>query len=65
MHAYYLILLASCSDYSNVKMSPLWTGPFTFHLMEQLLSSKNLMQACVPPPGYKIHPPIGASTQVA
>ena len=41
MHTYHLKLLASCSDSSNVRMSPSQTGPFTLHMVEWLLSSKN------------------------
>ena len=64
MHAYHLNLLASHLDSTNVRMSPLWTDPFPLHLMEQLLSSKNSIQACVPPSRYQVHLSLGASTQV-
>ena len=42
MHTYNLNLLASRLDSSNVRMSPSGTGPFTLHMVEWLLSSKNL-----------------------
>ena len=57
MHTYHLNLLASSSNSSNVRMTPSQTGPFMLHMMEQLLSSKNSMQTCVPHSGYQIHPP--------
>ena len=42
-HMYHLNILASCLESNNVRTSPLQTGPFTLHMMEWLLSSKNSM----------------------
>ena len=53
--AYCFNLLASCPDSSNVRMSPLQTGPFMFAHGEGLLSFKNSMQTDVPHPQCQIH----------
>ena len=42
MYTHHLNLSASRLDSSNVRMSPSQTGPFMLHMMQQLLSSKNL-----------------------
>ena len=57
MHAYHFNLLASHPDSSNVRMSPLQTGPFMLCMVEQLLSSKNSMQTNVPLSQCQIHLP--------
>ena len=36
---------------------PCRLAPFTLHMMEWLLSSKNLTQTCIPHSWYQIHPP--------
>ena len=56
-------LLASHSD-SSLGMSSSLPGPFTLAPMELSLSSKNSMQACVPPSRYFLHLPVGASTKL-
>ena len=54
MHAHHFNLLASCPDSSNMRISPLQTGPFALHMMEWILSAKKLTQTNVPHPstGY-------------
>lgn len=45
-HSPYRSLLASRSDSRSVSTSPSLTGPFTFLMMERLLSSMNSTRTC-------------------
>ena len=56
-YAYHFNLLASHLDSSNVRMSPLQTGPFTLHMVKWLLSAKNSMPTEVPHPQHQINLP--------
>ena len=70
MHTHHLILLPSCSDSSNVRMSPLWTGPLciSYDRVVTVIQEfdANLCTSLLVPdtPTPSAASPVGTSTQV-